>query len=368
MDKLVNIAAQFYPPTQGKLQGNLGKIVKIEPWGSGNVNDTFRVTVENGKTPYFILQRLNTHVFRQPDWVMGNIRVLSDHIQDHLQADSTLRWQVPQVLTTGEGKGCWYAEDGTVWRALGYIEGTCYDAIATPHHATEVGYGLGMFHRLLSDLPPHHLADTLEGFHITPRYLQEYDRTLEKGPHPTSAEVQYCCNFISDHRSQVNILETAKQEGKLPLRVIHGDPKVNNVILDETTGNAVSMIDLDTVKPGLIHYDIGDCLRSGCNPLGEETQDWEKVYFDPDLCQSILRGYLPLVEDILTDNEYHYIYDSIRLITFELGLRFFTDYLAGNLYFKAKYPEHNLNRALVQFKLTQSIEKQANVIGKIIGG
>ncbi|NEO28685.1 MAG: aminoglycoside phosphotransferase family protein, partial [Kamptonema sp. SIO4C4] len=241
-----------------------------------------------------------------------------------------------------------------------------HDAIATPHHAEEVGYALGMFHHLLSDLPPHRLADTLDGFHITPRYLQQYDRIWGEYTGPMTSEVQSCSQFIRDRRSQVNLLENAKTQGKLPLRVIHGDPKVNNVIFDATTGKAISLIDLDTVKPGLLHYDIGDCLRSGCNPLGEETPDWQNVYFDPDLCQAILRRYLPLVEEFLTENDYAYLYDSIRLITFELGLRFFSDYLAGNIYFKAKYPEHNLNRALVQFQLTQSIEKQAERIQQIV--
>jgi hypothetical protein len=126
------------------------------------------------------------------------------------------------------------------------------------------------------------------------------------------------------------------------------------------------MIDLGTVKPGLIHYDIGDCLRSGCNPLGEETDNWEQVTFEPELAQAILQGYLTVAQDFLTDSDYKYIYDSIRLLAFELGLRFFTDYLAGNVYFKVKHPENNLARALVQFQLTASIEKQAAVIKTII--
>jgi hypothetical protein len=137
-------------------------------------------------------------------------------------------------------------------------------------------------------------------------------------------------------------------------------------MLDVSTQQAVSMIDLDTVKPGLVHYDIGDCLRSGCNLLGEETEQWEKVCFEPDLCQAILQGYLAQAKDFLTEHDYAYIYDAIRLIAFELGLRFFTDYLAGNLYFKVKHPDHNLMRSLVQFKLVESIEAQASAINAII--
>jgi len=137
-------------------------------------------------------------------------------------------------------------------------------------------------------------------------------------------------------------------------------------MLDTATGGAVALVDLDTVKPGLVHYDIGDALRSGCNPRGEETGDWEAVRFEPELCRAMFTGYLSQARDFLTETDYSYLYDAIRLLAFELGLRFFTDYLAGNVYFKARHPEHNLARALVQFKLTESIESQATAIGAII--
>jgi Ser/Thr protein kinase RdoA (MazF antagonist) len=172
--------------------------------------------------------------------------------------------------------------------------------------------------------------------------------------------------FIKVRRGWASVLEQARQDGTLTLRPIHGDPKVNNVMLDAATGQAVSLIDLDTVKPGLVQYDLGDCLRSGCNPWGEETTDWEKVRFEPDLCRAILGGYLSRARDFLTTNDYIYIYDAIRLIAFELGLRFFTDYLAGNVYFKAAHPQHNLARALVQFKLTESLESQESIIRHLI--
>jgi Ser/Thr protein kinase RdoA (MazF antagonist) len=161
------------------------------------------------------------------------------------------------------------------------------------------------------------------------------------------------------------VLETAKAAGALKLRPIHGDPKVNNIMLD-AQGKAISLIDLDTLKPGLVHYDIGDCLRSLCNPLGEETEDWQAVTFDLKLAQATLEGYLSLAKDFLTPSDYDYLYDGIRLIAFELGLRFFTDYLAGNVYFKVKHPTHNLTRALVQFKLTESIEAQEQELQAMI--
>jgi Ser/Thr protein kinase RdoA (MazF antagonist) len=255
----------------------------------------------------------------------------------------------------------WVDEQGQFWRAISFIqESESFDTIQDSQHASEIGYALGMFHRLVSDLPPDKLADTLEGFHITPRYLQHYDAVLAHTSVSPSAEVTYCLEFVRDRRALAPVLETAKAQGKLPLRTMHGDPKINNVMFDTATRQAISMIDLDTVKPGLVHYDIGDCLRSACNPLGEETDEWESVYFDTDLCQAILQGYLPQAQDFLTDNDYSYLYDAVRLIAFELGLRFFADHLAGNVYFKVKHPRHNLARALVQFKLTESIESQAS--------
>jgi hypothetical protein len=136
--------------------------------------------------------------------------------------------------------------------------------------------------------------------------------------------------------------------------------------MDTATMQAVGIVDLDTVKPGLVHYDIGDCLRSGCNPMGEETGEWEAVYFETDLCRAVLRGYLSTAREFLTENDFDYFFDSVRLIAFELGLRFFTDHLVGDVYFRAKRPGHNLARALVQFRLTESIEAQETVIRNIV--
>jgi len=223
-----------------------------------------------------------------------------------------------------------------------------------------------MFHNLLSDLPPERLADTLKGFHITPCYLRHYDEVLAKHSGSRSTEVNYCLQFVEKRSGPAHVLENAKAQGRLLLRPIHGDPKVNNIMMDIITGQAISIVDLDTVKPGLVHYDIGDCLRSGCNPMGEETEKLEEVRFDLDLCQAILKGYLSMARAFLTADDFDYLYDSIRLIAFELGLRFFTDYLQGDVYFRVRRPGHNLARALVQFRLTESIESQATAIRSII--
>jgi Ser/Thr protein kinase RdoA (MazF antagonist) len=301
---------------------------------------------------------------------MKNLRTVSEHVGRRLALAPLgpgRRFEVPRVLLTREGRDHVIDSGGSFWRALSFIEAAeTFDTIKDTGHAQEVGSALGRFHSLLSDLSPDRLADTLPGFHITPGYLAHYDEVLARhGARPTP-EANYGLRFVAAHRAWAPILEDATAQGRLRQRPMHGDPKVNNVMLDTATGQAVGMVDLDTVKPGLVHYDIGDGLRSGCNPLGEETGDWEAVSFEPELCRAMLEGYLPLARDFLTETDYAYLYDAIRLLAFELGLRFFTDYLAGNVYFKARHPEHNLARALVQFKLTESIESQATAIRAII--
>ncbi|NJK57876.1 MAG: aminoglycoside phosphotransferase family protein [Pleurocapsa sp. SU_5_0] len=358
-DKLVKIANQFEPNA---------KVTNIQHHGSGNINSTFLVTLE--LQPPFILQCLNTVVFCQPELVMNNICTLSDYVHQKLERNnfsSQRRWLIPRVLFTAQKQNHYVAEDGSFWRGISFIDNSqSFDTIQDLQHAQEIGYGLGMFHRLLTNLPTEQLADTLAGFHITPGYLKHYHQVREKVQIESSVEVNYCLQFIRDRPNLPYILENAKANGKLHLRTIHGDPKINNIMIDCSTKEAVAMIDLDTVKPGLIHYDIGDCLRSGCNLLGEETSNWTQVKFEPQLAQAILKGYLEVAWDFLTQDDYQYIYDSIRLLAFELGLRFFTDYLEGNVYFNANHDEHNLARALVQFKLTESIESQQETIEQII--
>ena len=358
-DRLISIAEQF---------SHQGNITDIQSLGNGNINDTFLVSLDDLEQTRFVLQRINTKVFRHPQRVMKNMYILTEHVHAKLQNQpQDRRWEIPRVILTKTGQDHWNTGDRDYWRAISFIEGSeSFDIIADVSQAQEVGYALGMFHELISDLPSEQLTDTLEGFHITPLYLQQYEEILAQNTVKSSPEVDYGLSFVRDRAEWCSVLENAKKEGKLPLRLMHGDPKVNNVMFDRKTGKAVSVIDLDTVKPGLVHYDIGDCLRSGCNPMGEETQDWQNIYFDLELCRGILTGYLAIAKTFLIDNDYAFLFDAIRLISFELGLRFFTDHLAGNVYFKVKYPDHNLARALVQFKLTESIENQEIQIRQLI--
>ena len=360
--QLLSIARQFLCD---------GTVTAVEPLGQGNVNDTYRVTLEAGSDACFVLQRINTHVFTRPQALMGNMLLCSEHVcrrlGDPISAAQHRRWEVPRVYVCRRSGQPWVEAEGDYWRAISYIDRSrTFDVMTTTALAYQVGQGLGMFHALISDLPPEQLTDTLPGFHITPTYLAQYQELLAASSFAASPDEQHCMAFIRAREVGSDALEQARARGDLRLRPIHGDPKINNMMMDSTTGEAIAMIDLDTVKPGLIHYDIGDCLRSGCNPLGEETADWQQVHFDLGLCRAMLEGYISRARSFLTPTDYNYLYECIRLISFELGLRFFSDHLVGDRYFRTRRRGQNLARALVQFQLTQSIEQQEPQIRRII--
>ncbi len=362
-DALAAIAGRFRLP---------GAVRSVEPLGSGNVNATYLVTVDGEQGAVrFVLQRINGHVFRRPDLVMRNIQALGDHLAQRPErlapGPDGSRWEVPLVVPVHRGDDPWVEEDGACWRTLTFLENArSLDVIDDPATAREVGWGLGRFHHLIHDLPAERLADTLEGFHVTPTYLRAFHEVLAQSQAPHTPQLQGALAFVAAREGICSVLEDARAAGRLRERPIHGDPKVNNVMLDAASGRAIGLVDLDTVKPGLIHYDIGDCLRSGCNRLGEETTNLEAVAFDLDLCAGILEGYLAAAGSMLEPAELDHIYDAVRLITFELGLRFLSDHLAGNVYFRAEDPEHNLRRALVQFRLTESIEAQESAIRSLV--
>ncbi|MBI5201458.1 MAG: aminoglycoside phosphotransferase family protein [Elusimicrobia bacterium] len=354
-----------------------GRLVAVQPVPGGNVNDThlavFRTTFSEER---IILQRINVRVFKRPAWIMSNLRLVTDHVHQRLHREAKGEdrvWQLPRIVPTKSGKD-WVSDgEGGFWRALTLIaSAVAHDKAQGPEHAFEAGTVLGQFHRLVSDLAPGKLRDTLPGFHVTPSYLKRYDETRAAAAGKRrlngSVEASRLARFVEDRRSFASVLEDARERGELKERLIHGDPKVNNVLLDELTGKGTCIIDLDTVKPGLIHYDFGDALRSIANPAGEEEIDLAKVYFDTTLCEAFVRGYNSRARDFLTSSDRKYLFDSIRLISFELGLRFFEDYLAGDRYFKVRSEGHNLHRARVQFKLCESIEAREADIRRILDG
>ncbi len=323
-------------------------VENIQPLGNGLINDTYLVSTE---AKPFVLQRINKRVFPQPGQIMANLMALNQHIDQANDKQRTLK--IPQLLTT-EAKNAFFCdEQGDFWRALSFIDNTeSLETLGNLAQAQQVGFALGQFHRLTHNLDPEKLYDTLPGFHIAPSYLQHYQQVKISIEIP---EDIYCAGFIARFQHIANDLEIAKAQGLLSVRVIHGDPKLDNFLFDKTSQHIVSIIDLDTVKPGLIHYDIGDCLRSCCH----NTATGE---FNLEMCQALLNGYLGEMGALLSKSDHQFLYSAIRLLPFELGLRFYTDYLEGNRYFKVVEPEENLRRAAGQFRLCASVMAQENQI------
>lgn len=330
-------------------------ITAIFPLGNGLINDTFLVRTESS---HFVLQRINRKVFPAPDLIMDNLRMLNRHLEQ--KSGTGVKLKIPDCLKTTTNHDFYQDEQGDYWRALDFIANTeSLETLTDISQAQQTGFALGHFHRLVSDLDPLLLHDTLPGFHIAPGYLSRYHQVLTQSPRQLAPESLYCAAFIAKFQHLTDDLETAKQRGLLSLRVIHGDPKLNNFLFDKDSKKIVSIIDLDTVKPGLVHYDIGDCLRSCCH-IPESNE------FDLDVCAAILRGYLSEAGTFFSDSDYDYLYAAIQLIPFELGLRFYTDYLEGNRYFKVTEPEQNLQRAADQFNLCESIMTQESAIKSMI--
>lgn len=353
-----------------------GALPRVEPLGAGHINDTW--LVRTGEVS-FVLQRLNCRVFPHPQRIVDNLAILSSHVAGK-KTPPGRRWEHCTLLPTRAGALFCTDGRGELWRAVRYIDNTVtLEAVTSPTEAGEVGWALGHFHRLVTDLPGAHLHDTLPGFHVLPRYLSHFDRVRERGASSDrggetldghrlpqglykDSDLRFCLDFVEARRSDAAILEQARQQGKIRVRTIHGDPKAGNVLFDAASGQAVSLIDLDTVGPGLILSDIGDCLRSCCNPSGETTADLSRVVFDLDFCRELLAGYFAGAGEAFPEEERGLIFQAARLTAFELGLRFLTDFLEGNRYFKVSCAEENLHRARVQFHLTRSMERQQREI------
>ncbi len=349
------VLRQFCPHAPGA--------VSISVLGQGNINDTWLVRSADGA---FVLQRLNSQVFPHPHWIMANLATLSRHLLEK-EEPCGQRWENSSLLPTRSGAPFYTDHAGHTWRAMSYIDGTItHPAISTSARARQVGWALGHFHHLLADLPAEKLHDTLPGFHVLPQYLQSFDQALDQAATRGSGDLHFCLDFVAARRSGADLLERARRRGKITVRVVHGDPKAANILFDAATDLAVSLIDLDTVGPGLPLSDIGDCLRSCCNVLGEEAGNVSAVEFDVEICRAILAGYFSGAGALLSGHERGLIFETLRLTAFELGLRFVSDYLAGNRYFKVSHGEENLGRALVQFHLVQSIERQQTEIEAII--
>jgi Ser/Thr protein kinase RdoA (MazF antagonist) len=347
MSQLNQIAKKFAPDTD---------ILAIHPIGNGLINDTYLISTPTVK---WILQKINPQVFHHPQSITHNLLQIQHHLETQPQPSPLI---FPSLLPSIDGNYLYQEQtEKCFWRALEFVHPSeSREQLSSLSEARSVGTALGQFHRMIAGLPPQSLEDTLPGFHIAPGYLEDYRHTLETHPTPqiTSTLLSDCMGFIETHHNQISVLEDAKNQGLLKNRIIHGDPKLNNFLFAPDSPRIISLIDLDTIKPGLVHYDIGDCLRSCCHSYPSNT-------FNDQYCQEILQGYLLEAREFFTEEDFAYLYPAIWLIPFELGIRFLTDHLRGNIYFKTQDSAQNLRRAHAQFQLCTDIQQKRPFLEKL---
>ena len=339
-----------------------GEVLSADPYGSGHINDTFKVDVRPGAGPRrYVLQRINHHVFRRPDELMANVERVCAHAYAKLKhsglpdADRrTLR-----LIPTRSGRAWHVDAAGNRWRCYHFIEGaTGHDIVRSPEQAYAAAKAFGAFQALLADLPGSRLHETIPDFHHTPSRFARFQEALAKDAHGRAALAVPEIAFALARAHEVGTVVDALRDGSLPERVTHNDTKLNNVLLDDDTQEGVCVIDLDTVMPGSVLYDFGDLVRTSTSPAAEDETDLSLVRMQLPMFDALVRGYLASAGGFLTPKEKGLLPFAGKLITFEIGLRFLTDWLEGDTYFKIKRPTHNLDRARTQFKLVESIEAQ----------
>ena len=337
-----------------------GPCAHIEPFGSGLINATWRCSVSGSDgVRRYIVQRLNASVFPRPDLVMENIVTVTGHILDRLRREgmSDLASGTPTLVPARDGRPFIIDGAGAYWRVYRFIEGgRVFDRVQGVEHAYEVGRALGRFQALLTDLAPGRLHDILPGFHHTPRYLQELRNAARTDAAGRRSEVLRELEAVEGHEDLAGQLLGPLEAHCIPIRVVHNDPKVNNVLIHRGTGKGICMLDLDTVKPGTVLFDFGDCVRSAANPAGEDAIDQDRVHFDQACYDAVRAGYLDEAGPFLTRDEIALLPVSVKVITIELAIRFLADHLRGDTYFRTAYPGQNLHRARVQFRLFERIE------------
>ena len=337
---------------------------------AGNINTTYHLIyrLPDGEQREYLLQRLNTYVFKDPDAVMRNIVSVTDHIRRAYEAqgiDSSRR--VLRVIPTVDNLPLYKQSADSCWRAYNYVDhATAYDMLEKPEHFYEAGRAFGEFQRLLTDYPASQLEEIIPDFHNTLRRFYAFVASVAADKAGRVKDLEEEIDFFFDRRRPMSEIAKALDAGRLPVRVTHNDTKINNVMIDDETGRAVCVIDLDTVMPGSALYDFGDAIRSGASTAAEDEPDLSKVSLDLNLFELFTRGFLSEVKDILTPAEIELMPRSVHVIACELAMRFLTDYIDGDLYFKIRTPEHNLIRARNQIALAKDIEAKFDQMQAIV--
>jgi len=341
-----------------------GEFRSAEAYGSGHINDTYCVVFNVAGNPTrYIVQRINHRIFSNPPAVMENIQRVTAHLAAKLAGAPDSSRRVLTLIPARDGRVFNQDEHGNFWRAYLFIENArSYDAVNSPSQAYEAAKAYGQFQKLLADLPAPPLNNTIPDFHHTPKRFKALQAAIENDAANRAASAAAEIEFALNRAGIVGGLINAG----LPERVTHNDTKFNNVMLDEETGEGICVVDLDTLMPGLALYDFGDMVRTTTSPAKEDELDLSRVTMQFPMYEALIRGYLESAGDFLTADEKRLLAFSGRLITFEIGIRFLTDYLAGDTYFKVHRNGHNLDRCRTQFKLVESIEQQEEQMNQLV--
>lgn len=344
-----------------------GDFVSGAPYGSGHINDTYRVVINQGGTEvHYIYQRINHLIFKNPPALMDNIERVTEHIYKNLADTPNKTRETLFLIKTHDGKSYCTDCDGNYWRVYIFIENaTTYDIVETTEQAFKVAQAFGQFQNKLVDLPGGRLNETILDFHNTPKRLELLETAIATDVMDRVKEVKQEIDFVLQRKPETSRLIDLSRTGQIAERITHNDTKLNNVMIDDDSGEGICVIDLDTVMPGLVHYDFGDMVRTTTSPAAEDEQDLSKVIMRFDMFEALLRGYLSTAK-FLTPTELEYLPFSGKLITLEIGIRFLTDYLQGDIYFKTHRDGHNLDRCRTQFKLVESIEAQMDKMVQLL--
>ena len=347
-----------------------GECIDGEPYGSGHINDTYAVSIkQSDQTARYIFQRINHEIFKNPVALVENITRVTRHIHNKLEQDNTsdIDRCTLTLIPTIEGDNILIDTDGLYWRAYIFIENAkTYDIIESTDQAYQAARAFGQFQCQLADLPSPRLHETIPNFHHTRSRFDALLKAADIDCCERVASAQEELAFAKDHESVVDVLLDLQASGDLPERITHNDTKLNNVMIDDDTGEGICVIDLDTVMPGIALYDFGDMVRTATNTGAEDELDLSKISMDIGMFEALTLGYLSAAGSMLVPKEIEYLPFSGKLIALETGLRFLTDYLQGDVYFKTHRERHNLDRCRTQFKLVQSIEDQKKVMQQIV--
>lgn len=347
-----------------------GDLLNCSPYGSGHINDTYVATfggAAEGKR--YIFQRINETIFKNSNALMQNIQRVTEATAAQLEADGTTEAgrRALRLVPSKDGHHSVRDEENRLWRCYHFIEGAkTYDVIESPRQAYEAARAFGQFQKLVSELGGPRLHETIPNFHHTRSRFERLRQVAAADPLGRLASVREEWDFIRRREDVVDVLLDLQASGAIPERITHNDTKLNNVMIDDATQEGICVIDLDTVMPGLALYDFGDLVRTATSPAVEDEQDLSKVRMQMEMFEALAKGYLSSAADFLVPAEVSHLAFSGKLITLEIGIRFLTDHLEGDVYFKTKRPGHNLDRCRTQLALVRSIEEQMGAMENIV--